>query len=148
MWRPSIVALALAGCATAGGGPSAAVPPTRAALQAWTARDAVRPRAPGVVRGDASGARAVAAPRRVEVPRAHGPRVDVHLERARLSNALRMLCEAAGLGVVIGEGLDRPITVDLRRVRPVEAMRALSEAYDIDLRLIGRTVIARRRSGS
>jgi len=59
-----------------------------------------------------------------------------------------LFAEAANLGIVIGEGLDAQITVDLRGVRPVEAMQAIAHAYQVDLSVIGRTVVARRRNGS
>jgi hypothetical protein len=73
-----------------------------------------------------------------------GPRIDVRFEQAPLSSALRLLAEAASLGIVIGEGLDDRISVDLRRVRPIEAMHAIARAHRVELELVGGTVVARR----
>lgn len=78
------------------------------------------------------------------VVRRAGRPVDVRLERAPLSSALRLLAEAADLGIVIGEGLETPVTVELRGVHPVEAMRALAAAHGVALSRIGRTFVARR----
>jgi len=143
-----LLALLLAACASAP--PAAVTRADRAALDAWTQPEAAAIGSTAVSR---------AAPRRrydtvrIERPRAglpvrRGPRMDLRLERARLSNALRLLAEAANLGLVLGEGLDTEVSCDLRRVRPVEAMQALAEAHQIELRVIGRTIIALRRDGT
>lgn len=78
------------------------------------------------------------------MPLAQGPRVDVQLEGAPLASALRLLAEAADLGIVIGEGFEEPVSVSLRAVRPLEAMEALAAAHGVELSRVGRTVVARR----
>ncbi len=120
------------------------------AVAEWTAGESTRPESV-TLRREAPVRRlqrTVRIQRPIQRFERRGPRIDVQLHRARLSNALRLLADAADLGIVIGEGLDSQITVDLRRVRPVEAMQALAQAYQVDLHVIGRTVIARRRNGS
>ncbi len=76
--------------------------------------------------------------------RAHGRRVDVDLRGASLASALAFLADAADVGLVIGEGVEGTVDVALRRVRPLEAMRALAEAHGVELVVVGRTVVARR----
>lgn len=68
----------------------------------------------------------------------------MQLEDAPLASALRLLAEAAGVGVVVGEGIEEPVSVSLRGVRPLEAMEALAAAHGVELARVGRTVIARR----
>jgi len=147
--RIAVTVVLLAGCASA---PSAVTPSANgAALDAWTRDEAAAP-ASTTVRREVARRRYGTV--RIERPPAaplvrRGPRLDLRLERAPLSNALRLLADAADLGIVIGEGVDREVSCDLRRVRPVEAMQALAEAHDIELRVIGRTtIVARRRQGT
>ncbi|MCA9605739.1 MAG: hypothetical protein KC619_09100 [Myxococcales bacterium] len=144
MRRIALSAL-LTGCA-------AATPPAtspRADLDAWTAREQDGAPASMTVQRTRFETVRLSAPPPAELPYARrGPRIDVHFVRARLSNALRFLADAADLGIVLGEGLDAEVTADLRRVRPVEAMHALAEAHHVELRIIGRTVIAQRRNGT
>ena len=150
MRNSPLVVLFLAGC---GASPPPIASAPRAdlsyAIDQWTEND--RAAVPTVTLARATTTRpqhTVRIERPLERLERSGPRIDVSLERARLSNALRLLADAADLGIVIGEGLDSEITVDLRRVRPLEAMRALAQAYDIDLQVIGRTIVARRVNGS
>lgn len=146
-----VLAVLLVGCgATAPARTTTTSSDMSCAVDDWTAGESRRPESV-TLRREAPVRRirhTVRIRRPLERLESRGPRIDVQLERARLSNALRLLADAADLGIVIGEGLDTRITVDLRRVRPVEAMRALAQAHDIDLRVIGRTVVARRRNGS
>lgn len=142
--RALIALVLLTGCAAA---PARVA--TRAELGAWTASERAAPEATTVRRERFETVRVASAPPAETLPFSRrGPRIDVRLERARLSNALRFLAEQANLGIVIGDGLDQEISADLRRVRPVEAMQALAEAHHVELRIIGRTVIAQRRNGS
>ena len=69
--------------------------------------------------------------------------MDVSLHGAPLGSALRLLAEAADMGIVLGEGLTAPVDVELRRVRPMDAMLALARAHHVELTVRGRTVIAR-----
>ncbi|MGE0786318.1 MAG: hypothetical protein AB7S26_11565 [Sandaracinaceae bacterium] len=136
------------GCSPAG------PPPPRSsldvsALDAWDARAPMRDRRalahdaapPLQERHDSASARDA-------VPGAlgdRGRRIDVRFHRAPLASALRLLAEQGEVDIVIGEGLDREISLDLRRVRPLDAMWALAEAHDVELSRVGRTVIARSR---
>lgn len=80
-----------------------------------------------------------------ERARVPGRRINVRFDGARLDSAFRLLAEAADVSIVLGEGLDADVTVELRSVHPMEAMRVLAEAHGVELRRIGETVIARRR---
>ena len=71
--------------------------------------------------------------------------MDARLRRAPLADALRLLAETAHLGLVVDEDLGGEVSVDLRRVHPYEAMRALAESHGVELSRVGRTVVARRR---
>lgn len=144
----SLALCGLAGCAAATPRPVARV--DEASLEAWACDDgaAEAPASIAVQRTRFETVRVAAAPAQPTWPVARGPRIDVRFERAQLSSALRLLADAADLGIVLGEGLEREISADLRRVRPLEAMHALAEAHHVELRVIGRTVIARRRNGT
>ncbi|MEQ8456837.1 MAG: hypothetical protein RLO52_20875 [Sandaracinaceae bacterium] len=72
-----------------------------------------------------------------------GPRIDLELHRAPLGEALRFVAEAAGYGVVLGEGLERTVTVSLRRVPALEALAAIAEAHRVSLERVGRNVLVR-----
>ena len=65
------------------------------------------------------------------------------LHRAPLGEALRFVAEAAGYGVVLGEGLERTVTVSLRRVPALEALAAIAEAHRVSLERVGRNVFVR-----
>ncbi|HJL17486.1 MAG TPA: hypothetical protein RMH99_17585 [Sandaracinaceae bacterium LLY-WYZ-13_1] len=138
--------LALAACGAPAPGVASDL---RGALDTWEAPGRGRVASVTVARG-----RAPEPPRRtvrVRRPAAarfagEGPAVDVRFERAPLAEALWLLADAADVGLVVGEGVDAPVTADLRRVRPLAAMRALAEAHGVELARRGRIVIARRRS--
>lgn len=116
------------------------------AIETWIgAEDASPPsstlasrRDPRARSAPARDARAARAP----IPR--GRPIDVRLSGAPLASALALLAEAAGLGLVVGEGVEGTVSVDLRNVRPLDAMRAIAEAHGVELTFVGRTVIARR----
>jgi hypothetical protein len=136
----------VAGCGTAGAERPAPSGDLSGALSEWERAEEAGPASVTVRREAPAPPRETVRIRRPEPRWARvGRPVDVRLERAPLSSALRLLAEAADLGIVIGEGLEAPVTVDLRRVRPVEAMRALAVAHDVELSVVGRTVVARRR---
>lgn len=78
----------------------------------------------------------------IAIPR--GRVIDVRFQDAPLASALTMLADAANVGVVIGEGVEGVVSIDLRRVRPLDAMRALAEAHGVDLDIVGGTLVARR----
>jgi type II secretory pathway component HofQ len=81
-------------------------------------------------------------PVRPRLPR--GPLVDARFQGAPLESALRLLAEAANVGLVIGEGVEGTVSLDLRGVSPLEAMEALAEAHGLTISRVGRTLIARR----
>lgn len=72
-----------------------------------------------------------------------GPRIDLELHRAPLAEALRFVAEQAGYGIVVGEGLERPITVSLRRVPALEALALIAAAHRVELERVGRNIVAR-----
>lgn len=69
--------------------------------------------------------------------------IDVSFERAPLAQALQVLADAAGVGLVVAEGVEGEVSLTLRRVQPLEAMRALAEAHGVSLTFVGGNVIAR-----
>ena len=149
----AVFALSL-GCASASPAPRAPRADLSGALEGWTSAGEESPDAsPTGPRFREASARP-APPGRARTVRVEGEgesawpvggrRIDVRFEQAPLSSALRVLAEAAELGIVIGEGLDDRISLDLRRVRPVEAMHALARAHGVELELVGGTVVARR----
>lgn len=77
-------------------------------------------------------------------PAVRGRRVDARFHGAPLAHALRLLAEAADLGLVIGDGVEGTVSLDLRDVAPLTAMEAIAQAHGIELEIVGRTVIARR----
>ncbi|MCB9592232.1 MAG: hypothetical protein H6719_05830 [Sandaracinaceae bacterium] len=146
-----IGALLAAGCASSA--PHGSTPLDAQSLASWADDAAEVPEATVVRRERFETVRVAAAPvaadRVARLPYAgRGPRVDVRLERAPLSNALRLLADAANLSIVIGEGVEAEVSVDLRQVRPLEAMHALADAHHVDIAIVGRTVVAQRRDGT
>ena len=130
--------IAFTGCASVA--PPPASPTDLAALDAWDRAPSATP--PVVIAGRV-GPRARAAS--VPAPRVRERRVDVALEAAPLESALRLLAEAGGLSLVAGEALGEPVTIELHRVRPLEAMRALAWAHGVELEQSGAIVVARKR---
>ncbi len=132
-----------AGCA-------APAPPPRTAadldgaIASWAREDETGARARSL-RGEE--VRPLSAPVRITRERRPPARrarpIDVRLHGAPLASALALLADAANVGLVIGEGVSGTVSVDLRRVRPLEAMRALAEAHGVELTYVGRTIVAR-----
>lgn len=73
-----------------------------------------------------------------------GSLVDVGFDGAELREVMRLLSQVAGVDVIIEEGVSGTVTVDLREVRPLDAMRAIAEAHGATLELSGRMAIVRR----
>lgn len=71
-----------------------------------------------------------------------GPVVDLDLRGAPMREALILLADAAGLNLVVGEGVEGRITVRLRRVRAGRAMHALAAAHRVQLEIEGNLVVA------
>ncbi len=141
-----LLAVVLAGCGAAPRSAQPAAFDLEGALSGWAREEDAEWR---VTRIDP---RPLRAPVRIgETPRVVAPIVglrarrpiDVSFERAPLPDALRMLADAAGVGLVIGEGVTGDVSLTLRGVQPLEAMRALAEAHGVSLTFVGRSVIAR-----
>ncbi|MCC7538771.1 MAG: hypothetical protein IT379_21275 [Deltaproteobacteria bacterium] len=77
------------------------------------------------------------------VPR--GRRVDVAFREADLANALRFLASAGGLNLVLGDGLAGTVTVELRRVRALDAIVALAESHGATVEMREGIVLVRAR---
>ncbi len=58
-------------------------------------------------------------------------RRDIRLHNARLDNALRMLAQAGRFNLVVKGDLAAPVTVDLARVEPYDALLAIAEAHGV-----------------
>ena len=143
--RAAVAVALLAGCA----GGSAAVPPPRpldpGALAAW---DRVEASGAPVVRIAAAPAEDVDrfAVRRIgeeRQPVGHGRRrrVDIAFHQADLPNALRLLADAAGVQLVVSDGVDGSITASFRRVDPLDAMVLLAETHGAEVELRGRFAV-------
>ncbi|MDQ3034566.1 MAG: DUF4974 domain-containing protein, partial [Myxococcota bacterium] len=76
-----------------------------------------------------------------------GSLVDVGFEGAELRDVMRLLSEVAGVDVIVEEDVRGTVTVDLRDVRPLDAMQAIAEAHGASLEISGRTAIVRARAG-
>lgn len=63
-----------------------------------------------------------------------GKRVDVRVADARLGEALRLLSELGGAGVVLEGKLDARVSFDLRAVDPFDALYAVAEAHHASVR--------------
>lgn len=142
--RSVLFALLVGGCGAAAAD-APARPDLSSAIRAWDEAAAEETASRVVQRSPPASRSAARGDRSTRAWQPRGRPVDVRFHRAPLSSALRLLAEAADLSIVIDEGLDREITADLRRVDPVEAMRALAQAHQIELSVVGRTVIARSR---
>ncbi len=131
--------------ATACAGPAASRAPTDIdrAIARWEASD---PESASSValRRETFPRASSAALREPPIAMPRGRVIDVRFEEASLAHALTMLADAANIGLVIGEGVEGTVSIDLRRVRPLDAMRALAEAHGVELALVGRTIVARR----
>ena len=73
-----------------------------------------------------------------------GPTVDVAFVGAPLREVMRMLADAAGLQLVIADDLDATVDVELRDVRPLDAMGAIAEAHGAHVVVRGDVVIVER----
>ncbi len=71
-------------------------------------------------------------------------RVDVRFRKADLDNALRFLADAGGFALVTGEGLTGRVDLDLRRVRPYEALVAVARAHGAVVHNDGKVVLVTR----
>lgn len=145
---------ALLGCAIAGCGGSEPARTSGASIADWTSAEGedTRPRSRTI---DARDDRA--SPIADDRPRSHvlggarergvvrrGSLVDVGFDGAELREVMRLLSQVAGVDVIVEEGVSGTVTVDLRDVRPLDAMRAIAEAHGATLELSGRMAIVRR----
>jgi hypothetical protein len=74
-----------------------------------------------------------------------GSLVDVRFAEAEVREAMRLLAEAAGLDVVVEEDVRGTVTLDLRDVRPFDAMEAIAAAHGARVELQGRLAVVRAR---
>jgi type II secretory pathway component HofQ len=72
-----------------------------------------------------------------------GALVDVGFDGAELREVMRLLAEVAGVDVIVEDGVSGTVTIDLRDVRPLDAMGAIAEAHGATLELSGRMAIVR-----
>lgn len=72
-----------------------------------------------------------------------GPLVDVSFQAAPLREVFRLLSDAAGINVIVDDGVTGTVSIDLRDVRPLDAMRAIAEAHGAVLETSGQTVLVR-----
>lgn len=77
------------------------------------------------------------------IPPARRGKRDVRLRDARLDDALRMLAEAANLGLVLPEPLTQPIRLELRAVDPVDVIEMLAASHGLEVRWQGRVLVVR-----
>lgn len=68
-------------------------------------------------------------------------RVDVAFDHADLPNALRFLADAAGVNLVVADGVSGTVSARLARVDPLDALFALAQAHGADVRMEGRIAI-------
>ena len=136
--RPWLALVLTVGCASTPSAPARVG--VRSALVRWESEGAGRAESRALARTPRRTTRiASSAP----VRWVGGPRIDLELHRAPLGEALRFVAEAAGYGIVLGEGLERPVTVSLRRVPALEALAAIAEAHRVSLERVGRNVFVR-----
>jgi len=97
----------------------------------------------------ADGARPAAArtpgPARQAHTASSGRRVNARFDDADLSDALRMLADAAGRSLVVGDGVAGRVTLDLQRVDPLSALIALAEAHGARVSTRGSIVVVETR---
>lgn len=74
-----------------------------------------------------------------------GRQVDVSFREADLANALRFLASAGGIDLVLSGGLAGTVTVELRRVRALDAIVALAEAHGATVETHRGIVVVRAR---
>ena len=70
-------------------------------------------------------------------------RVDVRLRDADLANALRMLADAARVPIVIDGDLAGTVTLELRRVDPLQAIALIAAAHGARADRVGPSVVVR-----
>lgn len=122
---------------------------SRGAISGWTEgeRDDTRPDSRRID-GDGAPPPATAsrtlggAPARGVVRR--GPVVDVAFAGAPLREVMRLLADAAGMQLVIADDLDAIVDVELRDVRPLDAMGAIAEAHGAHVVVRGDVAIVER----
>jgi type II secretory pathway component GspD/PulD (secretin) len=133
----------LAGC---GGSP----PPDRssAAIADWTEgeHEETRP-ASRTIAGESGGpvsrSTTIGGPGPTQAVVARGAMVDARFHGAEVREAIRLLAEAARLDVIVDEDVRGTVDLDLREVRPLDAITAIAEAHGATVAVSGRLVIVR-----
>ena len=72
-------------------------------------------------------------------------RVDVRFRRADLDDALRFLADAGRFALVTDGSLTGAVSVDLRAVRPYDALVAIARAHGAEVEQSGNVVIVTQR---
>jgi len=85
------------------------------------------------------------APRRPPSRARRGRRVDLEVHRAPLTEAVRFLADAAGVNVVVGEGVHGEVTTRMRHVHPLDALEAIAQAHGAHLEWRGEILLVTQR---
>ncbi len=91
------------------------------------------------------------APRRFAGPRAAAPprsarRLTLRLANAPLGEVVKLLAGESGLGIVLAEPLEQPVSLDVRHADPREVLDALAAAHGLDVERAGGLLIVRRHA--
>jgi hypothetical protein len=76
-----------------------------------------------------------------EAPAGDRRAVDVRFANAELANALRLLADAGRFDLVVDGALQGTVTMELRQVRPYDALVTIAESKALEVRREGRVVI-------
>lgn len=92
-----------------------------------------RSRAPALKHAGPAAARfettRISEPPSVDVHVGSRRRIDVKLHQADLTEALRLIAHSGGINLVIGQGVEGQVTVELRRVTAFAALLAIAQAH-------------------
>lgn len=143
----SSLVLSLALLPACGGGPRTTG--SSAAIAGWTDGEGEDTRPSSQVLGEsgppaeeAPRSRTIGGTRREPIVR-RGALVDVRFEGAALREAMRLLAEVAQLDLVVEGDVAGTVSLDLRDVRPLDAMRAIAAAHGAEVEVSGRLVVVR-----
>jgi type II secretory pathway component HofQ len=74
----------------------------------------------------------------------HGAAIDLDLERADIRGALRLVADAAKLGLVLGDDVTGTVTIHLKGVPWDAAACAIASIAHVELELADKILIARK----
>ncbi|HEX4450391.1 MAG TPA: hypothetical protein VH143_05935 [Kofleriaceae bacterium] len=75
-----------------------------------------------------------------------GAAIDLDLERADVRGALRLVADAAKLGLVLGDDITGTVTIHLKAVPWDAAACAIASIVHVELELADKILIAKKRS--